>query len=223
MSRTTYLIAFIFFLIMTGCRSNDTGAPATNANAPASPLTMASPVPSAPTPTAPAPTIKGKVDVCSLINGADLKSVQGEQPKETQRSDREDAGFIVSQCYYSLPTTTNSVVLNVTTASEGAGARDPREYWEETFARKAEKSEPERKREGKAKEEREGEGEESAARPQKIAGLGEDAYWIANRVGGALYVLKKDLFFRISVGGPGDADAKLKKSKALAQRALKRI
>ena len=151
MSRTAYLIAFIFFFIVTACRSNDTSAPATNANA------------------------------------------------------------------------TTSVVLNVTTSGEGAGARDPREYWEETFARKAETNGPERKREGKAKEEGEGDGEEGAARPQKIAGLGEDAYWIANRVGGALYVLKKDLFFRISVGGPGDANAKLKKSKALAQRVLKRI
>ncbi len=223
MSRTTYLIAFIFFFIMTACKSNDTGTPATNANVPASPMTMTSPAPSVPTPNAPSPTVETKVDVCSLLNGADLKNVQGEQPKETQRSDREDAGFIVSQCYYSLPTTTNSVVLNVTTAAEGAGARDPREFWKETFARKAEKSEPERKREGKAKEEREGEGEEGAARPQKIAGLGEDAYWIASRVGGALYVLRKGLFFRISVGGPGDANTKLKKSRVLAQRALKRI
>lgn len=222
MSRTPYLIAFIFFFIMTACRSNDTSTPATNANAPASPVTMASPASSAPTLVAPAPTVKTKVDVCSLLNGADLKNVQGEEPKETQRSDREDAGFIVSQCYYSLPTTTNSVVLNVTTAAEGAGARAPREFWKETFARQAEKTEPEKKGEGKAKE-REGESEEGAARPQKIAGLGEDAYWIASRVGGALYVLKKDLFFRISVGGAGDANAKLKKSKVLAQRALKRI
>src|SRR6266480_821091 len=175
MSRTAYLIAFIFFFIVTACRSNDTSAPTTNANAPASSKTMASPVPRAPASTAPSPTVKTKVDVCSLISGADLQNVQGEQPKETQRSDREDAGFMVSQCYYSLPTTTTSVVLNVTTPGEGAGARDPREYWEETFARKAEKNEPERKREGKAKEEREG--EEGAARPQKITGLGEDAYW----------------------------------------------
>ena len=181
---------------------------------------MASRTSSAPTPIAPASTVKAKVDFCSLLNGADLKNVQGEEPKEIQRSDREDAGFIVSQCYYSLPTTPNSVVLNVTTAAEGAGARDPREFWKETFAHQAEKKEPEEKREGKTKER---EGEEEGARPQKIAGLGEDAYWIASRVGGALYVLKKDLFFRISVGGPGDADAKLKKSKALAQRALKRI
>ncbi len=220
MSRTTYLIVFSFFFIMTACKSNDTSTPATNANAPASPMTMVSPAPSAPAPNAPASALKTKVDVCSLLDGADLKNIQGEQPKETQRSDREDAGFIVTQCYYSLPTSSSSVVLNVTTASEGAGARDPRELWKETFARKAEKKEPDEKREGRTKE---GEGEERAAPPQKIAGLGEDAYWIASRVGGALYVLKKDLFFRISVGGPGDANAKLKKSKALAQRALKRI
>ncbi|PYS65257.1 MAG: hypothetical protein DMF76_03155 [Acidobacteria bacterium] len=220
MSRTTYLIVFSFFFIMTACKSNDTSTPVTNANAPASPMTMVSPAPSAPAPNAPASGLKTKVDVCSLLEGADLKNIQGEQPKETQRSDREDAGFIVTQCYYSLPTSSSSVVLNVTTASESAGARDPREFWKETFARKAEKKEPDEKREGRTKE---GEGEERAAPPQKIAGLGEDAYWIASRVGGALYVLKKDLFFRISVGGPGDANAKLKKSKALAQRALKRI
>jgi hypothetical protein len=220
MSKPIYLIALILFFIMNACKSNDTSTPVTNANAPASPLTMASPASSVPATPAASPAVKSKVDVCSLINAADLKSVQGEEPKEAQRSDREDAGFIVSQCYYSLPTTTNSVVLNVTTAAAGASSRDPREFWKETFARQAEKKEPEQKREGQAKE---GEGEETGAAAQKIAGLGEDAYWIANRVGGALYVLKKDLFLRISVGGPGDANAKLKKSKTLAQRALKRI
>src|SRR2546430_12543103 len=108
MSRTPYLIAFISFFIMTACRSNDTSTPATNANASASPVTMASPTSSVPIPIASTQTVKAKVDVCSLLNGADLKNVQGEEPKETQRSDREDTGFIVSQCYYSLPTTTNS-------------------------------------------------------------------------------------------------------------------
>ena len=169
------------------------------------------------------PAVKAKVDVCALIDDADLKRVQGEQPKDMQRSDRVDAGFIVSQCYYSLPTTNNSVVLNVTTKGEGPGARDPREYWEVTFASKAEKDEPERKRENKPKAKGEDEEGEAAARPQKIAGLGEDAYWIANRVGGALYVLKKDLFFRVSVGGAGDANAKLKRSRSLAQSVLQRI
>jgi len=35
--------------------------------------------------------------------------------------------------------------------------------------------------------------------------------------------LKKDLFFRISVGGAGDEKAKLNKSKTLAQNVLKRL
>src|SRR2546430_3404931 len=75
---------------MTACRSNDPSAPATNAKAPAGPMTMASPVPPAPASTAPSPTVKTKVDVCSLISGADLQNIQGEQPKETQRSDRSE-------------------------------------------------------------------------------------------------------------------------------------
>jgi len=147
--------------------------------------------------------------------------------KEAQRSDRQDGGFIVSQCYYALPTTSNSVVLNVTLAGESGGAVSPRKFWEDTFG-KAEregkdKASSEREREKKAKE-RGAEGEEEeAAPPEKIAGLGDEAFWIASRVGGALYVLKKDLFFRISVGGAGDEKSKLKKSKTLAQRALKRI
>ena len=54
-------------------------------------------------------------------------------------------------------------------------------------------------------------------------GLGDEAFWIGSRVGGALYVLKKDLFFRISVGGAGDEKAKLNKSRTLAQNVLKRL
>jgi hypothetical protein len=110
------------------------------------------------------------------------------------------------------------VVLNVTTASEGGGAANPRTFWKDTFARKEEKG-----KDREAKEKKKGEEIEESVPPEKIAGLGEDAYWLASRVGGALYVLKKDLFFRISVGGAGDEKSKLKKSKTLAQQVLKRI
>ncbi len=109
---------------------------------------------------------------------------------------------MVAQCYYALPTTSNSVVLNITTANEAQSAVNPRSFWQNTFARKEEKGK-ERAREKKAKPEGE---EEADAQPEKVAGLGEDAYWIANRVGGA-----------------GDEKAKLKKSKTLAQQVLKRI
>ena len=62
----------------------------------------------------------------------------------------------MTQCYYALPTTSNSVVLNVTTAGE----RDE---------------------------------EEEGARPERVNGLGEEAFWLASRVGGALYVLASAL------------------------------
>src|SRR5882672_11464449 len=215
-----YAVIFCLVVITTGCSSNDTSTTNTaNTPASASPATMANPATSPATPNTAA--VKAKIDTCNLLTSADLKEVQGEAVKEAQRSDRQDGGFIVSQCYYSLPTSSNSVVLNVTTASEGGGAANPRTFWKDTFGRKEEKGK-DRDREAKEKEKK-GEESEASVPPEKIAGLGEDAYWLASRVGGALYVLKKDLFFRISVGGAGDEQSKLKKSKTLAQRVLKRI
>jgi len=220
MPAKAYAFIFCFIVITTGCGSNDTSTTNTaNTPASASPGAMANPGTSPATPNTAA--VKAKIDTCSLLTSADLKEVQGEAVKEAQRSDRQDGGFIVSQCYYSLPTSSNSVVLNVTTPSEGGGAGNPRTFWKDTFGRKEEKGK-DRDREAKEKEKKGEESEESVPQ-QKIAGLGEDAYWLASRVGGALYVLKKDLFFRISVGGAGDEKSKLKKSKTLAQRVLNRI
>jgi hypothetical protein len=50
----------------------------------------------------------------------------------------------------------------------------------------------------------------------------EDAYWEASDIA-AQYVLKKDVIFRISVGGASDIKTKLEKSKKLAQKALARL
>ena len=60
-------------------------------------------------------------------------------------------------------------------------------------------------------------------RPQKIEGLGDASYWLGNPMGGILYVLKNDRMLRISFGGPGSANDKLAKSKALAQKAMRRL
>ena len=61
------------------------------------------------------------------------------------------------------------------------------------------------------------------SRPEKIAGVGDDAYWEASGIAGALYVLKQDVILRISVGGASDIKTKLEKSKTLAQKALARL
>lgn len=212
-------IIVIALLTITACNSKDSSSPV--GNAPATSTNAASPS----TASSSSQPVKSKIDACSLLTSDDIKGVQGEAYKDAQRSDRQDGDFIVAQCYYALPTAANSVVLNVTTAREGV-SMNPRKFWESTFARNTEKPrdrEKEREKEkAKAGEKRAAEEEEAPA-PEKITGLGEDAYWLASRVGGALYVLKGDQFFRISVGGVGDAKSKLTKSKTLAQHVLKRL
>ena len=209
---------FIVTAIAGGCKSTDSNT----GNAPAaSPMTPTIPAPRSPA----SPAVKAKVDVCGLLSSADLKEVQGEAFSEAQRSDSRNGDFIVGQCYYALPTTSNSVVLNVTTASEGQGARSPKAFWEDTFGREEKGGRDKEKERDRASRDKPkgGEEEQEGARPEKVNALGDEAFWIASRVGGALYVLKKDQFFRISVGGAGDEKTKLKKSKTLAQQVLKRI
>jgi hypothetical protein len=42
-------------------------------------------------------------------------------------------------------------------------------------------------------------------------------------MGGALYVLKNDVFIRVSVGGPDSEEIKINHCKALAGKALSRL
>jgi len=42
-------------------------------------------------------------------------------------------------------------------------------------------------------------------------------------MGGAIYVLKNDVFIRISVGGPDSEDKKIEHCKELAEKALSRF
>ncbi len=215
-------VVVLCLLFLASCKSTDTGT-TNNTATNSTPGNAATPA---------ASTVISKVDPCSLLTSDEIKSVQGEAFKNAMRSDRQDGDFIVAQCYYALPTSVNSVVLNVTTAKEGAGAPAPKKFWEDTFGRDAgeendrekakdkDKEKPKKPAAGERREEEEG---EAAAKPEKVADLGDEAFWIGSRVGGALYVLKKDLFFRISVGGAGDEKTKLNKSKSLAQNALKRL
>jgi len=228
----SYTIVLLLLIICAGCKSAENSAPA-NPNT----ATAATPTPAAignpgTSPVSSAPAVKSKVDICNLLTSEELKSVQGEAYKDAQRSDRQDGDFIVAQCYYQMPTMANSVVLNVTSATERAGAPNPRDFWERTF-READEADREGKRgererekkdqKGKAKDRREGEEEEEGLPPERVKGLGDEAFWSASRIGGALYVLKDDKFFRISIGGSADAKAKLNRSKILAQSILKKL
>jgi hypothetical protein len=154
-------------------------------------------------------------DACELLGDGDIQSVQGEAVSRRQASSTPGGGLVVSQCYFALPTASKSVSLSLTQRGQGSSAQDPRRRWRSMFGK-------DRDRDAKGKGEPEGE-EEAATPPEKVAGLGDAAYWSASPVGGVLYVLKGHRILSISVGGPGDAAEKMEKSKTLARFALKRL
>ncbi len=63
--------------------------------------------------------------------------------------------------------------------------------------------------------------DEKEPAPQRVSGVGDEAFWLASHVGGTLYVLKGSDYLRISLGGAGKD--KIAKSKALAQKVLTRL
>lgn len=179
---------------------------------------------SLPSPRPTTAAVKSRIDVCNLVTGDDLKTVQGEAYNDVQRSDRLDGDFVVAECYYALPTTVNSVIVSVTTAKDVAGAPNPKIFWEQTFGGNEEKGRRKSEREKEELKEREREEEGEAKHlPERVKALGDEAFWVGSPGGGALYVLKNDFFFRISIGGGDDQKSKLNKSRSLADQILKKL
>jgi len=171
---------------------------------------------------------KAEFDVCALITKQEIETIQGSRIKETKSSVRSDAGFRVFQCFFTAEDFSKSVSLAVTQRDpNSSGERSVKDFWNETFGRFTD----EEKESNAGKEERERlreqprrKGEEKAfIPPKKIDGIGDDAFWSPNPVGGAIYVLKKDVFIRISIGGHDNEEGKLDKSKALARIAIDRL
>jgi hypothetical protein len=200
------LATFISLLLFTVAGCSKTKAPETSAATPAPKPT--SNQPSASSPAASAEAGAGDY-ACTLLSKEEIEAVQGEAFKATKASQKSGAGLTISQCYFELPTTVNSVVVTVTQKAAGTDGRDPSQSWQEIFHREKTSG-----KKGEEKEEKE---------PQKIEGIGDEAFWTGTRVGGALYVLKGNSYIRISVGGAGDQAQKTEKSKTLAQSALKRM
>jgi hypothetical protein len=215
------------FALIIGCSGQSTS----QTSATSSPATTSSPIPTGtvnatPSPGSPA-VVKPTIEACTVLTTDEIKAVQGEDVKGTTPSNRTAGDFIVTQCYYALPTLSKSISVTVTERNpQSKSGQSIKDFWEQTFGKDENKSEREREKEReKRKQEprREGEEEEEGAPMEPVRGIGDEAFWSASRVGGALYVLKGERYLRISVGGAGDVGSKLKKSKTLAQKALKRL
>jgi hypothetical protein len=166
---------------------------------------------------------RAKIGACGLITNEEAQAIQGSPIKDAKASEQSDGSFRVAQCFYSAETFNKSVSLAVTQSDPASPkARNPKDFWKETFGRYEGEAKEEKGDEEKKKSLRE-EDEEKGRPPKKIAGIGDAAYWTANRMGGALYVLKNDVFIRISVGGPESEEAQINRCKALAEKALSRL
>lgn len=165
-----------------------------------------------------------KIDACGLITNEEVQAIQGSPIKDVKGSEQSDGSFRIGQCFYTAETFSKSVSLAITQSDPASPpkARHPKDFWKETFGRYEGKAKEEEGDEEKKKSLGEQE-EEKGLPPKKIDGIGDAAYWTANRMGGALYVLKNNVFIRVSVGGPEAEDAMIYRCKALAEKALSRL
>jgi len=164
---------------------------------------------------------QARTEVCGLLTKEEIEGIQGSPIKETKSSTRSDAAFRVSQCFYTATEFSKSVSLAVMQRNPGRPTTtSPKDFWRETFGRYSvdEKERVKDKEETERKEEK-----EESVPPKRIDGIGDEAFWASNRFGGVLYVLKRDVFISISLGGTDDEESKIKKLKGLAKRVLQRL
>jgi hypothetical protein len=149
------------------------------------------------------------IDPCSLLTSKDIEETLGAALQNTKPSTSTQAGLSISQCYFQLPAATDSIVISVTQRA-ATNARNPREVWNQIFYGDKGKRITDEETEKKQP-------------PEKIADLGDDAFWVPRRFGGKLYVLRNDLYITVGVGSPGDQIKKIEKAKALAAAILEKI
>jgi hypothetical protein len=163
------------------------------------------------------------LNACTLLSTAEIEAIQGEpvkEVKEVQGSQGKGGSLLISQCFFALPTFANSISVALT--APGSSRLGARELWQEQFHSTAASEKELDGSEGSGTSSR-GKEKRKLLQPVAVSGLGEEAYWVRNRCGGALYVLKGDAFFRISIGGKQDDSLRLKKAQILAKDALGRM
>ena len=148
-------------------------------------------------------------DPCRLLTDAEVRAVQGQAPAQKVPSEQPAGSFRFTQCFYRTQELSSSVSVALGIPLTDSKRSGPRDYWQAHFKRED-------------REERE-EPDEKKNEPRRLAGLGDEAFWVGDPMTGALYVLRGEVFLRVSVGGPRDQLQKIKRARTLATYALKRL
>ena len=174
-------------------------------------------------PAARQPPAAKKPDACALLADADVRTVLGVTVKERRPGTQQARGLLLSQCYLGTGMARSVSIAVAGNTKSGRKTVTPRAFWHDQFHgpdehgadRKGEKREAARQADTRDQE------GETKARP--IGGVGDEAFWSGTRVAGALYVLRGNTFIRVSVGGIGDEQERIEKSRRLALIALARL
>lgn len=164
----------------------------------------------APTPAQQAAAQVPMLDACTLLTSEEIAEAQGAAVRLATPSTRIEQGIPIAQCYFALPTAADSLSLIVYKKPAQAD-KMPKELWNDLFH--VERA-PKTGRDGKPKQQ---------PNPQKIEGVGDEAFWGGGQFGGTLHVLKGEDVFQLSVGGPGDEAAKVESLKRLAAKIVERL
>lgn len=139
-------------------------------------------------------------DACKLISAAELLRVQHTALKETKPSTMPSSGeMTMRSCFYRAESHADSVSLLLAEPAKRPSTA-VREYWDATLVKASQTDATlppgAEMTKGAAKKQRH--------KPEKVANVGDQAWWVGDQNAGALYVLVGDRFFRISVGGKSD-------------------
>jgi len=152
-----------------------------------------------------------KVQADKLLTSSEIESATGEPAKQAVTSARTEAGFAISQCYFQTATPAKSVVITVTSRGPGPDAKEPRQFWADKFH-------------GEGSEEKDSEEvQRRQIPPEKVEGVGDEAYWVESGSTGALYAIQANRFIRVAVGGSDDKAIRIEKATRLAQLLLNRL
>jgi hypothetical protein len=161
-----------------------------------------------------APAAGPAPDACRLLTAEDIRQVQHAPLKNAKPSVERVAAEEFAQCFFATTDYTHSVSLTVIRGAAGTPA-STEAYWRRTF-----ENDREATARAAAPTGRRVKKQEPATR---VPDIGRAAYWAGDERAGALYVLADDAVLRISVGGVADEKERLRRSRVLAEAALKRL
>jgi hypothetical protein len=156
--------------------------------------------------------------MCSLLKNDEIEELVGAKIVHGKSSRSLNGNLSVFQCVYVAEPPDKSVSI-VSTQRDPTlpGTQTAADFWRKAFGRALRDEKVHAEREG-AKREGD-EGEEEGRPPRLIADVGDQAFWTA----GSLYVLRGEMFVRISLGGSSSEETKLKQTIKLARRLLRRL